>query len=117
MTVGPDAVNVCSKVVVNKIVDPPAVVVKTRVEPSAVTVAVGPGAVVVCWIMLVKITVEPSRIVVRVTVLPGAVETSVETIVDAGRVSVWVSVCGGSVLVRIKVLPPWVEVIKIVDAG
>jgi hypothetical protein len=48
VTVGPKAVNVCAKVVVNKIVEPPAVVVKITVVPSAVTVLVGPWAVVVC---------------------------------------------------------------------
>ena len=82
--VGPAAVKVCAKVVVNKIVDPPAVVVTNTVVPSAVTVFVGPGAVVVCWITLVKITVEPSKVIVRMRVLPGAVESSVEIIVEAG---------------------------------
>jgi hypothetical protein len=115
--VGSAAVNVCAKVVVNKIVDPPAVVVKITVVPSAVTVFVGPEAVVVCWITLVKIIVEPSKVVVRMRTLPGAVVTSVEIIVEAGWVSVRVSVCGGSVLVKIKVLGPSVIVYKIVDAG
>lgn len=58
--VGPAAVKVCAKVVVSKIVEPPAVVVKITVVPSAVTVFVGPAAVVVCWITVVKMTVEPS---------------------------------------------------------
>lgn len=57
----------------SKIVEPPAVVVKITVVPSAVTVFVGPAAVVVCWIMLVKIIVEPSWVVVRIRVLAGAV--------------------------------------------
>jgi hypothetical protein len=86
--VGPEAVNVCANVVVSKIVEPPAVVVTITVVPSAVTVFVGPEAVVVCWITLVNVIVEPSKVVVRMRVLPGAVETSVETIVEAGRVSV-----------------------------
>jgi hypothetical protein len=73
VTVAADAVNVCAKVVVSKIVDPPAVVVKITVVPCAVTVFVGPVAVIVCCITLVKMVVEPSRVVVRTRVLPGAV--------------------------------------------
>lgn len=73
----------------SKIVEPPAVVVKITVVPSAVTVFVGPAAVVVCCITLVKIIVEPSWVVVRIRVLAGAVTVeawAVETIVDAARV-------------------------------
>jgi len=58
---------------VSKIVEPPAVVVKMTVLPSAVTVFVGPAAVAVCWITLVKIIVDPSWVVVRIRVLAGAV--------------------------------------------
>lgn len=89
MIVGPAAVKVWAKVVVSKIVEPPAVVVKITVVPSAVTVFVGPAAVVVCWIMLVKIIVEPSWVVVRIRVLAGAVTVeawAVETIVEAASV-------------------------------
>jgi hypothetical protein len=113
--VGPDAVNVCANVVVNKIVEPPAVVVTITVVPSAVTVLVGPWAVVVCCITLVKMIVEPSKVVVRMRVLPGAVVTSVDTIVEAGSVCVIAE--AGITLVRIKVLGPCVVVRKTVDAG
>jgi len=66
-------VNVCAKVVVSRIVEPPAVVVKITVVPSAVTVFVGAAAVVVCCMTLVRIMVEPSWVVVLIRVLPGAV--------------------------------------------
>jgi hypothetical protein len=66
-------VNVCAKVVVSNMVEPPAVVVKITVVPSAVTVFVGPAAVVVCCMTLVRIMVDPSWVVVRIRVLLGAV--------------------------------------------
>ena len=61
VTVGPAAVKVCWKVVVSKIVDPSAVVVKIMVLGAAVTVEAGS---VVCWVTV------SARVVVIKTVLP-----------------------------------------------